>query len=145
MNRGSTDVIAWFTAAQASLVDSRATGSSLPGSAMSSWYASQSERQAPEEVAVAAIRSLSRFHSRALLRTNCRARAAASKGVRPEPHTDPGRTGRAGGRAIGTASRRMSGHSGLRAWRGLSVAGEKITLVENGNGRPVHGKDPDRR
>ena len=34
---------------------------------------------------MAAIRSLSRFHSPALLRTNWRARAAPSKGVRPAP------------------------------------------------------------
>ena len=70
MNRGSTDVMAWFTAAQASCVDSRAMGSSLAGTDMSWWYASQSERQAPDEVPMAAIRSLSRFHSRALPRTN---------------------------------------------------------------------------
>ena len=85
MKRGSTEVTAWFTAAQASLVDSRAMRSSLAGSARSAWQASQSERQAPEEVPMAAIRSVSRFHSPALPRTNWRARAAPSKGVQPAP------------------------------------------------------------
>ena len=74
-------VCAPVTAAASSRVDSRATGSALFGSAMSSWNASQRLEQAPAEPPLATIRVLSICHSAARLRTVCKARAASESGA----------------------------------------------------------------
>ena len=78
---GSNEVCAPVTAAQANRVDSRATGSLLLGSAMSSCNANHNEVQAPAELPVAPIRFGSMFHSLAFDRRVCKARAASIKGA----------------------------------------------------------------
>src|SRR4051812_25050845 len=78
---GSSVVCGTYTPAHQSRVDSRAIGSLLFGSAKSSWNESQRLVQAPAEPPAAAIRALSIFHSAALLRTNCNARAASYSGA----------------------------------------------------------------
>src|SRR5262249_22307062 len=80
-SRGWSEVCARLTAARHSRVDSRAMGSSLFGSAMSSWKASHSEEHPPADPPVAPMRFLSMFHSFALERTNCNARAASCRGA----------------------------------------------------------------
>src|SRR5262245_31989401 len=74
---GSRELCAPVTAAQVSLEDSRETASLLLGSAMSLCRASHNEVQAPAEPPVEPTRLGSTFHSLALERMVCRARAAS--------------------------------------------------------------------
>ena len=60
---------------QVSRVDSRATGSALPGSAKSSWMASHIDVPAPADPPVEATRRGSSFHSFSRWRSVCSARA----------------------------------------------------------------------